>query len=320
MARIQWMAALLVLGLAAGCKAQSPAPADGTLDRHIEVMVRAQFNIPQDYVVTLGRRTPSQIPGYETLPVTLAHSDHSKVVNFLISTDNKTLARFETFDIAGNPVFHIDISDRPIRGNPAAKVTVVNFDDLECPYCARMHQTLFHEVFDRYKDKVRFIYKDNPLVEIHPWATRGAVDAHCLAAQSGEVYWQYIDYVHNHGQEINGEDRDVKKSLDTLDRIARQHATVAKLDDARLDACIAKQDDSQVRASIHEVEQLHVEGAPAVFVDGELIMGALGADKFSLMLDRALRAAGVEPPPAPVVPSPLGSPPAAGQQSGAGDK
>jgi len=60
--------------MTAGCKAQSaPQPSlDPVVNRHIEVMVRSQFNIPQDYTVTLGARKPSQIPGYDSLPITLS--------------------------------------------------------------------------------------------------------------------------------------------------------------------------------------------------------------------------------------------------------
>ncbi len=46
-----------------------------------------------------------------------------------------------------------------------------------------------------------------------------AVDANCLAAQSGDVYWKYVDYLHAHGGDITGSDRDTRKSYDTLDRI-----------------------------------------------------------------------------------------------------
>ena len=128
-------------------------------------------------------------------------------------------------------------------------MTVINFDDLECPYCAMMHQELFPATLAHYKDLVRFVYKDDPLTELHPWAMHAAVDANCLAAQSGEVYWTYVDYLHAHGQEITGQDHDVAKSFAALDRIARQEATLDKLDQTRLDACIAKQDETQVRAS-----------------------------------------------------------------------
>ena len=298
MFRIRLFAGLLVLGVAAGCKAQPAAPMpDQTLTRHIEVMVRSQFNVPQDYTVTIGARKPSQMPGYESLPVTLTRGAKSTVLDFLISTDNSKLARLETFDLSKDPVFSIDVAGRPIRGNPAAKVTVINFDDLECPYCARMHQSLFPTTLDRYKDKVRFVYKDDPLTELHPWAMRAAVDANCLASQNGSVYWTYVDYIHFHGQEVNGQDRNVDKSFATLDRIAREEGTVAKVDAGLLDACLTKQDQTQVRASAHEAETLGISGTPAVFVEGERIDGAIPAEQLWLVIDRALRAAGVEPPP-----------------------
>ena len=228
------------------------------------------------------------------------------MIDFLISTDNTKLARLETFDLAKDPVFNIDIAGRPIRGNPDAKVTVISFDDLECPYCARMHSSLFPTTMDRYKDKVRFVYKDDPLTDMHPWAMRAAVDANCLAAQSGQVYWNFVDYVHAHGQEVNGEDRNLTKSFAALDRIARDEATLAKLDASKLDACLAKQDEAQVRASAKEAEALGVDGTPALFIDGERINGALPAEQVWLVIDRALRADGIEPPPPATAEQPAG--------------
>jgi protein-disulfide isomerase len=160
-----------------------------------------------------------------------------------------------------------------------------------------MHESLFPGTMARYKDKVRFIYKDDPLVDLHPWAMHAAVDANCLAAQSADVYWTYVDYLHGHGQEISGQDRDPAKSFAALDRVARQEATLSKLDPAPLDACLAKQDETQVRASAREAESLRIEGTPAVFVDGERVDGAVPEEKLWLVIDRALRATGQEPPP-----------------------
>jgi protein-disulfide isomerase len=303
--RFQFFAGLLALGLAVGCKAQpaQPNPPDAETNRRIEVLVRSQFNVPQDYTVTIGAREPSQFPGYETLPVTFKRGSKITPYDFLLSTDGKTLARLETFDLAKDPAFNIDTAGRPVRGNPAAKVTVVNFDDLECPYCARMHQSLFPSTLERYKDKVRFIYKDYPLSDMHPWAMHAAVDANCLAAQSSDVYWTYVDYLHAHGQEVNGEDRDINKSFAALDRIARQEGTLAKLDSTKLDACLAKQDETQVRASMKEGDKLGLDSTPSLFVDGERIIGAIPEDQVWMVIDRALRAAG-EQPPAPPAPAP----------------
>lgn len=314
MVRSQFLAGLLALGLAAGCKAQAPsnAASDAVLNRRIEVMVRAQYNVPQDYAVTPGARKPSQIPGYDTLPVSLSHGDKTHEVEFLISSDNKTLARLEKFDLDKDPVFSIDVAGRPIRGNPNAKVTVINFDDLECPYCARLHQSLFPSTLERYKDKVRFIYKDDPLVEMHPWAMHASVDANCLAAQSGETYWTFVDYLHSHGQEVNGEDRNLQKSFAALDRIARQEATLGKLDGERLNACLAKQDETQIRASAKEADALGINGTPALFVNGERIDGAQPEELVWMVIDRALRAAGEEPPATPpAAPSADGAKPGA---------
>ena len=297
--------------MAAGCKAQPALPSapDPELNRRIEIMVRAQYNVPQDYQVILGARTPSEIPGYEKLPVTLSRGAKTTAVEFLISADNKTLARLEKFDLEKDPVFSIDVSGRPIRGNPAAKVTVINFDDLECPYCARMHESLFPSTFERYKDKVRFVYKDDPLTELHPWAMHASVDANCLAAQSGDIYCTYVDYLHAHGQEVNGEDRNIQKSFAALDRIARQEATLAKLDESKLNACMAKQDEAQVRASAKQADDLGINGTPALFVNGERIDGAVPEEQVWMVIDRALRAAGEAPPgsvgrvlPRPTVP------------------
>ncbi len=288
----------LVLGLTAGCKAQAAAPPgiDATLTRRIEVLVRSQYDLPPDYNLSIGARKPSQFPGYESLPITIGKGAKSQVIEFLISPDNTKLIHLSTFDLTKDPADDIPIAGRPIRGNPEAKVTVVNFDDLECPYCAAMHKELFPDTFDHYKNLVRFVYKDDPLTELHPWAMHAAVNANCLAAQSGQVYWTYVDYLHAHSDEITGSDRNLTKSFAALDRVARQEGTLGKLDETRLDACITKQDDTQELASRKEADSLGIDGTPVLFVNGERISGALPEDQVWMVIDRALRAAGEQPP------------------------
>lgn len=293
--------AILLAG-AIGCKAQTRAAStisDPALVRKIEVMVRGQFNVPAEYDVVVGARSPSTFAGYDTLKVTISRGEHGSATDFLISTDNKTLARLDTFDLSHNAAQNIAVDNRPVRGNPNAKVTVISYDDLECPYCARMHQQLFPATLDRYKDKVKFVYKDDPLTEIHPWAMHAAVDANCLAAQNGSAYWGYVDYLHAHGQEVTGEDRDAKKSNAALDKIAREQGKIFSLDAATLDGCLAKQDETTIRASMKEAESLGVEGTPYLFIDGEHINGALPVEQVWMVIDRALRAAGEEPPAPP---------------------
>ncbi len=305
MSQLRFLAVLLAICVTVGCKAQTEpqAVSDAAANRRIEVTVRSQFNIPQDYDVAIGARKPSKISGYDELPVTVSHGTRSQIISFLISSDGKKLARLETYDLTHDPASTINLAGRPVRGNPNAKVTIINFDDLECPYCARMHQQLFPKTLERYKDKIRFVYKDFPLVEIHPWAMRASVNADCLAAQSSDVYWNYVDYLHSHSEEVTGPDRDLNKSNAALDRIARQQAAIGKLDTQKLDTCIAKQDDTQVKESLKEASSLGLDGAPALFVNGERINGAVPEEQVWMAIDRALRAAGEQPPPPPVQPA-----------------
>jgi protein-disulfide isomerase len=317
------VAVLLILGVTVGCKAQGvpPAGSDPAIDRRIDVLVRNQFSLPADVDISIGTRKPSEFTGYETLPITLSHNGKTQVIDFLLSADGAKLVHLDTYDLTKDPADAVPIAGRPIRGNPAAKVTVVNFDDLECPFCARMHQELFPATIERYKDLVRFVYKDDPLTDLHPWAMHAAVDANCLAAQNGDVYWTYVDYLHAHGQEVSGDDRDPAKSFGALDRIARQEATLGKLDEGRLNACLAKQDESQVKASLKLAEDLDLDGTPAVFVNGERVNGgAVPTDQLWMAIDRALRAAGEKPPPlpAPEAPTPKATTTPATTQAPAG--
>jgi protein-disulfide isomerase len=310
------LAGLLVLGLTLGCKAQIPPPSapDPVLNRRIEVLVRSQFDLPADVDLSIGARKPSQFTGYDTLPITITHNGKAQIFDFLISADSTKLIHLDTLDLTKDPADAISIEGRPIRGNPSAKVTVINFDDLECPYCARMHQELFPATMNHYKDLVRFVYKDDPLTDLHPWAMHASVDANCLAAQSGTVYWAYVDYLHGHGEEVTGDESDLKKSFAALDRIARQEATVNKLDGTALDACLAKQDETQIKVSVKLADSLQIDGTPAVYVNGEKVNGgAVPIDQLWMAIDRALRAEGEQPP---AIPPPPAAPAATGKGPG----
>ncbi len=261
------------------------------------MLVRSQFEVPPNVEVTVGNTSKSEFPGFENLPITFGRNGKQTVVNFLLSADRNTVARLEKFDISHSPSDMISIQNRPVRGPADAKVTIINFDDLECPYCARMHEQLFPATVDRYKGMVRFIYKDFPLVEIHPWALHAAIDSGCLADQSGEAYWRFVDYVHTHADEVKGTGHDAQEANRTLDRLVREEGQRSKLDAAKLDACVTKQDESAVRASMKQGDSLGVNGTPTLFINGERISGALPQAELWTAIDRALKEAGVMPPP-----------------------
>lgn len=295
-------ATLVLLIVCLGCSAQSTSP---EVARRIEQQVRIFYTIPARVKVILGPIKPSEFPNYDALTITFDGGEKKQTYDFLLARDGKTLLRMTKLDLSKDPYAEvmkkIDVSGRPTRGNSKAKVVAVNYDDFECPFCSRMHQTLFPDLLKEYGDRVEFIYKDFPLAEIHPWATHAAVNANCLAAQNQDAYWDFADYVHANQKEVNA-DKSHDSQFAVLDRMALDQGQKHHLDSTKLQACIKTQQDDNVKASVHEGEALGVEATPTMFVNGEQVDGALSLSELRAVLDRALVQAGETPPPHPAPP------------------
>jgi protein-disulfide isomerase len=294
---------LALLLICLGCSAQSPpatsAAAIPDVSRAIEREVRAHYSLPPDVKVIVGPLRSSEFPNYDALTVTFASPNKKQDFEFLLSHDHKTLVRITKMDLTADPyatiMKKIDVTGRPARGDKNARVTVVNYDDFECPFCSRMHSTLFPGIFKEYGDRVLFIYKDYPLEEIHPWAVHAAVNANCLAAENNDAYWDYADYLHANQHAISSQKgRDGQNA--ELDRLATEQAQKHNLDVPKLQACVKAQDEKAVRASMREGESVGVEATPTMFVNGQKLDGAVSADEVRIALDQALKDAGEAPP------------------------
>src|SRR5271170_3336294 len=269
---------ILVLVLVCmGCSAQlAPVPSD--LTQTIEREVRATYSIPASVKITVGPLRPSDFANYDALTITIEGEEKKQTYEFLLSKDGKTLARMTKLDLTKDPYAEamkkIDVNGRPSRGNKDAKVVVVNFDDFQCPFCSRMHQTLFPELLNQYGDRVQFVYKDYPLSEIHPWAMHAAVDANCLAAQNNDAYWDFADHVHANQREVSSEKgRDAQFAA--LDRVTLEQGHKHSLDQTKLQACVKAQNEDGIKASMREAEGMGVNATPTLFVNGQEMDGAL---------------------------------------------
>jgi protein-disulfide isomerase len=253
-----------------------------------------------EILVTVGTLSPSpDFPNYDSVVVTVDGGDKKQDLTFLVSKDRSSLMRLTKFDLTKDPfaatMSKIDVSGRPTRGAKASKVVLVNFDDLECPFCSRMHQTLFPEILKEYGDRVTFIYKDYPLAEIHPWAMHAAVDGNCLGAQSSDAYWDFADYIHANQHEV-GNEKTPAARLEALDRLSLLQGQKHNLDVGKLQSCIKAQDESAVKASMKEADGLGVEATPTMFISGEKVDGAVPISQVRAALDRALKDANLPVP------------------------
>jgi protein-disulfide isomerase len=289
-------------------KAASDVP--GTLspdmERRVAVLIRSHSDVPPEYAIHVGPRTKSDLPGYDAVKVEFTAPGQSiQPITFLLSTDGKTLAQFRKYDISKDPKALVSGADRPSRGGAAdAPVLIVVFDDLECPFCAKMNAQMMPAVLARYKDQVHVVYKDWP-EDQHPWAMRAAIDTNCVAAQSAGGYWALVDYIHAHASEFGGAEHSLAKANEMLDSLTRAEAKEQKIDVAKVDACVAKQDATAIKKSVKEGEALGINSTPTIYINGEKIEGAVPVEYVERAIDGALTAEGVAPPAAPAMAAPV---------------
>ena len=289
--------AIFLTLLCVGCKAQTVPP---ETRQRIEQQVRAHYDVPAGVTMEVGSLSPSEFPNYDSVAVTLSREGKSQKIDFLLSKDGKTLLRMTkidlTRDLYAETMGKIDLKGRPVRGNPDAKVTIVNYDDFECPFCSRMHSTLMTEILPKYGDRVKIVYKDFPL-PMHPWAPHAANDANCLARETPAGYWDLADYLHANQRAIGGSSSaDVQKAYAELDRLTLDFGKKYGADTSRLQACIKAPPDQIVKASMAEADKVGVSATPTMFINGEKLEGALDGSEVSAAIDQQLRAAGVQPP------------------------
>lgn len=267
----------------------------------VEVLFRSKVSLPSGAEVHVGSRLPSEMDGYDKVLVNYTvQGQSSQAIPFLISRDGRSLVEFNRFDISADPRTMISEESRPARGGPVdAPVSIVVFDDLECPFCARLNATLFPAILDRYKDQVRVVYVDDPISQ-HPWAVRAAVDTGCLAKQSGPGYWNAVDTIHAQASKLGGEERSIAKADDALDEIVKRAGEQQRVDAKMLQTCMQRQDASSVAISQREAELLGVAVTPTFFINGARVEGDASAEFVYHMIDNALVAGGSTPPSATV--------------------
>ena len=172
------------------------------------------------------------------------------------------------------PVRRTVAATGPSAGPAAAPVTIVEFSDFQCPYCARGRKTL-DEVRKAYGDQVRVVFRHFPL-EMHPEAPKAAEASACAHDQG--KFWPFHDALFDDPRAL---------AVDDLKATARKLG----LDGKAFDACL----DGGTKAKVVQEDmeagrQLGVTGTPAFFVNGVMLEGALPLDEFRDVIDEELAA------------------------------
>lgn len=282
-----WVAALLLIAAGVSLRAQSQ-PAAQTADQatraKIEHYLRERFSVSPVDTITVGPLTPSIYPQFLKTIVTVAAGTRKSSEEFFVTRDGDYLIQGSVFGLNGSPEKEverqIDLNDQPSIGPATAPVTIVEYADLECPMCAKMHEFLQKQVAPKYGDKVRIVFKEFPLYTIHPWSVQAAVADACAFRINPADYLAYRSLVFENQTAIKTET--VREQL--LDFGAQ-----AGLDRAKLAACYdSKQTLPAVRQDVEEGQKLGVNSTPTFFINGKMEAGALPPADFFKVIDEAL--------------------------------
>lgn len=169
--------------------------------------------------------------------------------------------------------------DQAFRGPKDAKITVVEYTDFECPFCARGSSTM-SEIKTKYSDKVRVTVKHLPL-PFHPQAMISAQYFEAIRMQNPEVAFEFHDKLFSTQDKLRS---DGEKYLKTLAAGFKGKINMDKLaKDVKSEGVMKK-----IKADMEEANKFEFRGTPAFLVNGVPIRGALPPEEFSKVIDRHL--------------------------------
>ena len=168
----------------------------------------------------------------------------------------------------------VQIEGRPYRGPDDAPVTVVEFTDYECPFCARHFQETYLGLLSEYEGTLKYVIRNFPLSSIHPQAQRAAEAAECAEEQGR--FWEYHDLLFQRAPAL---------AIENL----TAYATEVGLDTERFQDCVESGRKADVVAEdLEDGLSYGVTGTPAFFINGRRVVGALSLDDFESYIDAAL--------------------------------
>jgi protein-disulfide isomerase len=239
------------------------------IQKNIEAYLRHFYAFGPDVQLVVGPPKETAVDGLLETTINLTIGENKETVKFYVSKDGKFLFRGEMSDMTKDPLVEtrsqIQMKDAPSLGDSQAAVTLVEYSDFECPVCRNLHDVL-RDLLPKYPGKVRVVFKDFPLEQLHPWARTAAIAGRCAYQQNAAAFWKMYDFIYDH-QEIISASNAWTKMMD--------YAGQSGLDSDTFKACMASPEAAEaVNASRANGQLLDVNSTPTVFVNGRRMVGA----------------------------------------------
>jgi len=253
-------------------KSETAAPVTTALSptqKNIEAYLRHLYAFGPDVLLVVGTPKETPVEGLLETTIDLTISGNKETVKFYVSKDGKFLFRGELSDMTKDPLAEnraqMQLNDAPSLGDPKAVVTLVEYSDFECPVCRNLHDVL-RGLLPNYTGKVRLVFKDFPIEQLHPWARTAAIAGRCAYQQDPKTFWKMYDLIYDNQEIISAANAWTK-----MEDFAGQSG----LDNDTFKSCMAGPEAAAaVNASRMNGQLLDVNSTPTVFVNGRRMVGA----------------------------------------------
>jgi protein-disulfide isomerase len=275
---------LVLLAVVLGFTAGSALAQNLNTDQIIKYY-RKKNNVPPSQAVAVSGVKDSPIKGAKEGTLEVGTAPQVRKVPFTTSPDGKYVIFAEVSDVTVDPskavMEKIKLDGAACKGPKDAKVTIVEYSDFQCPFCAKGYTTVEQQVLKEYGEKVKFCFKDFPLA-FHPWAEPAAIAAECVREQKADAYWKVYDGFFQNQKDIN--------PTNVKDK-AFEFAG-AGIDRAKFDDCVDnKKTQAGVKADQAEGGSVGVTGTPSFVINGRLLVGAQPYEQFKAVIDDEMASA-----------------------------
>jgi protein-disulfide isomerase len=245
------------------------------------------FKLPSTVKLAVGPFVASPFPSFFQTTITADSQGKENKQNYFVTRDKRFVVLGGIFNMDVDPRLQalktIKLTDQSSEGPAKAPVTIVEYADLECPMCAHEHEFLQKEIVPRYGDKVRVVFKEFPLVQIHTWALTAAIASQCAYQIDPSKFVAYRSSIFEHQMNLTA-----TSARDLLLYYGEQ----VGLDRLKLAACIdSKASLPRIEESVREAKELGVDRTPTFYINGRILIGGGPPDVFFKRIDDALSAA-----------------------------
>jgi len=247
----------------------SSAPAPSPIQKNIEAYLRHLYAFGTDVRVVVGPLKETPVEGLLETNVDVTIADSKEAATFYVSKDGTFLFRGELSDLTKDPLAEnrarMQLQDAPALGDPKAPVTLVEYSDFECPVCRSLHDIL-RGLLPNYAGKLRVVFKDFPIEQIHPWARTAALAGRCAYEQEPKTFWKLYDLIYDNQEVISPENAWTKVT---------DYAGQSGLDANIFKTCLASPEAAAaVDGSKANGRKLEVSSTPTLFINGRRMAGA----------------------------------------------